>query len=172
MVNICKDWNLRQFKICKEGVPGSSTALKFLYRRYHTNLNKTWMIMVIIHTNSLAQKLLYLSFHFQNVVDCEAFLLSFTWGRGFQFLDAVLWNWDYGSIYFWTHPLSSHPDLVVLIPSSASPTLLVCSPDIELMSSLTFGSHLKFLIFVFPLSPSLLLFPPSFFSLSLLELNQ
>lgn len=117
--------------------------------------------MVIIHTNSLAQKLLYLSFHFQNGVDCEASLLSFTWGRGFQFLDAVLWNWDYGSIYFWTHPLSSHPDLVVLIPSSASPILLVCSPDIELISSLTFFKffNICFPSFSFPpsVSPSLLL---------------
>lgn len=63
--------------------------------------------MVIIHTNNLAQKLLYLSFHFQNAVDCQAFLLSFTWRRGFRILDIVFWNNSYGSVYFWTHPGSS-----------------------------------------------------------------
>lgn len=143
MVNIWKDWNLGQFKICKDGVPGSSTALKFLFQRYHMNLNKTWMIMVIIHTNSLAQKLLYLSFHFQNVVDCQAFLLSCTWGRGFQFLDAMLWNWDYGTVYFWTHPISSGPVLILFFILSKS-ILLVCSPNTELISLLISGLHLKF----------------------------
>lgn len=148
MVNIWKDRNLRRFKICKEGVPGSSTALKFLYQRHYMNLNKTWMIMVIIHTNNLAQKLLYLGFHFLNVVKTARHLLhSLTWGRRFKLIDIILQNWDYAAIYFWTHPIFSHPDL---ISSFRKPLSWVCSPNVELLSPLTFGLHLEIFNTCFP----------------------
>ena len=166
MVNIWKDWNLRQFKICKEEVPGSSTALKFLLRRYHMNLNKTWMIMVIIHTNNLAQKLLYLSFHFQNAVDCQAFLLSFTWRRGFRFLHIMLWDSSYGSVHFWNHPGSSPPHLVLILPSQAPFSYF--APQ-TLSSDLLW--HLAYISkYLSTPSPSLFLFLP--LSSPLLETNR
>lgn len=165
MVNIWKDWNLRQFKICKEGVPGSSTALKFLFRRYHMNLNKTWMIMVIIHTNNLAQKLLYLSFHFQNAVDCQAFLLSFTWRRGFRILDIVFWNNSYGSVYFWTHPGSSPLTWYWYCPHKPrSPSLLP-----KHWAQISFDIWLTFQNICLPLLLPFLFLPP--YSPSLLETN-
>lgn len=47
------------------------------------NLNKTGMIMVIIPTNNIALKLLYLWFHFQNLLKTGMHeLLSFTWEGG------------------------------------------------------------------------------------------
>lgn len=49
--------------------------------------------MVIIHTNNLAQKLLYLGFHFLNVVKtARHLLLSLTWGRRFKLIDIILQN--------------------------------------------------------------------------------
>ena len=122
--------------------------------------------MVIIHTNNLAQKLLYLSFHFQNAVDCQAFLLSFTWRRGFQFLHIMLWDSSYGSVHFWNHPGSSPPHLVLILPSQAPFSYF--APQ-TLSSDLLW--HLAYISkYLSTPSPSLFLFLP--LSSPLLETNQ
>lgn len=136
MVNIWKDRNLRQFKMRKEGEPSSSTALKFLFGRYCMNLNKIWMIMVIIHTNNLARKLLYQPFCFQHVVKTARHLLPpLTWGWRLKVMDILLQNGNYGTPSFWTCP---HSNLYTPWPGhwyypSASPIFLFCSPSIIML---------------------------------------
>lgn len=67
--------------------------------------------MVIIPTNNLGEKLLYLWFHFQNVLKTARHcLLCLPWGRQWKLID-ILGNKDYDTIYFWTYPISSHPNM-------------------------------------------------------------
>lgn len=111
MVNIWKDRNLGQFKMRKEGEPSSSTALKFLFRRCSMNLNKTRMIMVISHTNNLAQKLLYQPFCFQHVVKMWSIFFPLLPGDGG-------WRWltSFSRILTMVHSIFVPAPIPIFIP--------------------------------------------------------